>query len=58
MIITKTDKIKEALAEAFVEAMEYGDDDAMAGTDIDSFVKLHIEDFREMVADYVAEKVI
>ena len=57
MTVTKASINELALSHAFKEAMEYGTDDTMAPSDIEKFVKLHIEDFNEMVADYVSERV-
>ena len=54
---TASDHLKQALTNAFLQAMEYGNDDTVAASDIEAFVKLHLEDFREMVADYVAERI-
>ena len=50
---------KQALAKAFSETIEYATacDDQMGASEIDAFVKLHIEDFQAMVIDFVAERI-
>ena len=56
--ILSENKYASLLATAFAEAMEYMEDDKAAPADIEKFVKLHLEDFTEMVCDYVAERAI
>ena len=56
--ILSENKYASFLATAFAEAMEYMEDDTAAPADVEKFVKLHLDDFTEMVADYVAERAI